>query len=394
MYFHTKSGKKLVSIMAAMAAFIVIGGASSSFAVSAASINPGSSGTQVVELQTKLKQLGYFDANCTGYYGNITKTAVADFQSDNGFKATGAVDNNTYNALFEIGSFSGKGTVNASYLNARSGPGTNYAVVGGFGKGASVTIIDKKNSWYKVKISNSKSGWVSSDYITLNKSNTSSSTNTGNSSGTTGSNNSVSNNKKIVITASTLNARVTASTAGAILGTVNRNEVYTYISAKNGWYLITLANGRDAYICGDYVKAFTSYPIKGGGSYIWPLQTSKKITSYFGETEDRNHTHKGLDVAAAGGSQIIAAASGKVVNKAYEGNGFGHYIVIEQNDGVKAYYAHMKQASYLSIGDTVKAGQTIGMVGSTGRSTGNHLHLEFRKGSTKIDPLNYYPNIK
>lgn len=398
MYFHTKSGKKLASIMAAFAAFLVIGGASSSFAVSAASISPGTSGTEVVKLQTELKNQGYFNADCTGYYGNITKNAVSEFQKDNGLKVTGAVDNTTYDAIFGTGSFSGKGTVTASYLNARSGPGTHYAIVGGFSKGATVNITDKQSGWYKVKLSGSKSGWVSSDYVKLGSSNNSNNSNTsgGNSSNSsnTGNNNSTSKSKKIVITADTLNARSGASTSSAILGAVHKNEVYTYTSVKNGWYLVKLANGKNAYICGDYVKSFTSYPINGGGLYIWPLQMSKKITSYFGETEDRNHTHQGIDIAAPGGSQIIAVASGTVVNKSFEAGGFGHYVVIEQSDGIRAYYAHMKQASYLAKGDKVQAGQSIGMVGSTGASTGNHLHLEFRKNSTRINPLKYFPNIK
>lgn len=400
MYFNTKGRKKFASVIVTAVAFLVIGGAGSSFSVSAASISPGTSGTQVVQLQTQLKKQGYFNANCTGYYGTITQNAVSAFQKDNGLKVTGSVDDATYDAIFETGSFSGKGTVTATYLNARSGPGTNYAIVGGFNKGATVTITDKQGSWYKVKVSSSKSGWVSSDYVKLSgssSSNTSGGSTSGSSSGSgssTGTNNSTSQSKKIVITASSLNARSGASTSSAILGTVHLNEVYTYTSVKNGWYMITIPNGKNAYICGDYVKAFTSYPINGGGSYIWPTQTSKRITSYFGETEDRNHTHQGLDIAAAGGSQIIAVSSGKVVTRAYEANGFGYYIVIEQNDGIRAYYAHMRQASYLSVGDTVKAGQTIGMVGTTGSSTGNHLHLEFRKGTTRINPLKYFPNIK
>ncbi len=397
MYFHTKSGKKFVSVMAAIAAFLVIGGTRSSFAVSAATISPGTSGTMVEQLQTELKNQGYFNANCTGYYGTITQNAVSAFQKDNGLAVTGSVNDATYNAIFGTSSFSSKGTVTASYLNARSGPGTNYSVVGGFSKGATLTITDKQGTWYKVNISSSKSGWVSSDYVKLttsNSSNTSSGSTSSSNGSSTGTSNSTSSSKKIVITADALNARASASTSGAILGSVHKNEVYTYISVKNGWYQIKIPSGKTAYICGDYVKAFTSYPINGGGSYIWPTQTSKRITSYFGETEDRNHTHKGVDIAAAGGSQIIAVASGKVVTNTYEGGGFGYYVVIEQDDGIKAYYGHMKQASYLSVGTRVSAGQTIGMVGSTGLSTGNHLHIEFRQGSTSINPLKYFPNIK
>lgn len=395
MYLHTKSGKKIASIIAAFTAFVVIG-ATGSITVNAASISSGTSGSQVVQLQTKLKGQGYFKANCTGYYGSITKNAVSAFQKDNGLTVTGEVDSSTYNAIFGTSSYSGTGTVTATYLNARSGPGTNYAIIGGFNKGATVTITDKQGNWYKVKISSSKTGWVSSDYVktgsTSSSGSSSSSSSGSSSSSSSGSTTSTSTSKKIVITASTLNARSGASTSSAILGVVRQNEVYTYTSVKNGWYMIKLPSGKSAYICGDYVKSFSSYAIKGGGSYIWPLQTSKYITSYFGA---RNGSyHYGIDIAAAGGSQIIAAVGGKVVTNAYEANGFGYYVVIQQSDGIKAYYGHMKQASFLKVGDTVKAGDTVGMVGSTGRSTGNHLHLEFRKNGKKVNPLNYYPNIK
>ena len=86
-------------------------------------------------------------------------------------------------------------------------------------------------------------------------------------------------------------------------------------------------------------------------------------------------------------------ADGKVYKKSYNPDGFGHLLIIEQNDGIRAYYAHMQKESFLSKGDNVKAGDTIGVVGTTGKSTGNHLHLEFRKGDKRIDPFDYYPDL-
>jgi murein DD-endopeptidase MepM/ murein hydrolase activator NlpD len=224
---------------------------------------------------------------------------------------------------------------------------------------------------------------VSNQYVSIGSSTTTNATN---------NSNTASQSKKIVITASSLNARSGASASSSVIGSVNKNEVYTYTSVKDGWYLIKLPSGQNAYVSGDYVKPFTSYAIDGGSTYIWPVQSSDYISSYFGQRNGKNHN--GIDIAAGAGSQIIAVASGKVITKSYESGGYGYYIVIQQNDGICAYYAHMKTASFLSVGDTVNAGDTVGMVGSTGNSTGNHLHLEFRNGSTKINPLNYYPNNK
>ena len=146
----------------------------------------------------------------------------------------------------------------------------------------------------------------------------------------------------------------------------------------------------------DYAKPFTRYAVDGGGSYMWPTPSATRISSPFGAVEDvRNgRKHNGLDIAAPGGSQILAVAAGKVVTKGYEPEAFGYYVAIDQNDGIRTYYAHMREASFLSVGTKVKAGDILGMVGSTGHSTGNHLHLEMRKGSKRIDPLKYYPNMQ
>ena len=185
--------------------------------------------------------------------------------------------------------------------------------------------------------------------------------------------------------------RSVPSTSGKLIATIRQNEVYQYSQIKDGWYEIITPSGAKGYVCDDYVAKFKSYALKGGDKYIWPTQTAKRITTYFGTHNGR--THYGLDIAAPGGSQIIAVADGKVVKKAYTPNGFGNLIVIEQNDGIRAYYAHMQKESFLQVGDKVKAGDTIGIVGTTGKSTGNHLHLEFRKGNERIDPLNFFPNM-
>lgn len=356
MYFNTKSGKKLASVIAAVSAFIMIEGAGTSLAVNAASVDTSNS-----------KSVG------TSYFFNDF-TAVSGARRSSGARASS-------------GSSTSTGIVTASYLNMRSGPSTRYSVIGGFSRGTTITVLTHQNGWYSVKSSGGRTGWVCDDYVKMNNSNN----NNGNNN-TANNNNTPSGTKKIVITASVLNARSGASTSSAILGTVKRNEVYTYTSVKNGWYQIKIPNGKSAYISGDYVKPFSSYAISGGSSYLWPLQSSKNITSYFGWRNGRNHN--GIDIAASSGSQIIAVASGKVITNTYDASGYGYYIVVEQNDGIKAYYGHMKSASPLTVGSNVKAGDVVGMVGSTGNSTGNHLHLEFRKGSTKIDPLNYYPNMK
>ena len=119
-------------------------------------------------------------------------------------------------------------------------------------------------------------------------------------------------------------------------------------------------------------------------TYIWP--TKGVISSNFGWRWGRRH--KGIDVAAPTGTPIVAAKSGKVIatTPTSKSGGFGNLVKVEHLDGDVTYYAHASQFK-VKNGDTVKQGQVIALVGSTGRSTGPHLHFEIRKsGKTAVDP--------
>ena len=272
-----------------------------------------------------------------------------------------------------------KATVTGSYVNFRKGPGSGYGVIKKIAYGTTGTILQKKGSWYKIRLKNGKEGWVTKKYVKV--------TGDGELSESSSKADEKKSNK-IVVVASSVNVRTTPSTSGKLITAVRRNEVYTYSEIKDGWYKIVTPSGESGYINEKYVKGFKSYAVDGGGKYLWPTQTATRISQRFGVGN-----HKGMDIAAPGGSQIIAVADGTVCSVAYHPRGFGHLIVIKQNDGIKAYYAHMKKPTFLKKGDKVKAGDTIGIVGTTGKSTGNHIHLEFRRGDERIDPLTYYPNL-
>ncbi|MGI6684638.1 MAG: M23 family metallopeptidase [Bacillota bacterium] len=129
--------------------------------------------------------------------------------------------------------------------------------------------------------------------------------------------------------------------------------------------------------------------------YIWPSAASDYVTSFFGT---RLHpilgvykTHSGIDIGAGYGTAVLAAADGAVATAAYDAGGYGNYIIIDHGNGNMTLYAHMSQMS-VGVGQTVKQGQTIGFVGSTGMSTGPHLHFEVYVGGTRVDPLLYFSN--
>ncbi len=123
-----------------------------------------------------------------------------------------------------------------------------------------------------------------------------------------------------------------------------------------------------------------------GISLIEPV--SGVITSKFGSSSSvRSSTHTGLDISASSGTAIKAAASGTVTFSGYNGS-YGYMIVISHGNGVQTYYCHCSKL-YVSSGTTVTQGETIAAVGSTGNSTGPHLHLEVRINGVAYNPQNY-----
>jgi murein DD-endopeptidase MepM/ murein hydrolase activator NlpD len=140
-------------------------------------------------------------------------------------------------------------------------------------------------------------------------------------------------------------------------------------------------------------KLQTSTKKYTGGTMTWPCPSSYNITSSFG---NRKHPilrvvkmHTGIDIGASYGASIVAAASGKVIMSQYDSSGYGRMIVIDHGGGITTLYAHASKL-LVSVGDEVKTGQIIAKVGSTGLSTGNHLHFEVRKNGTPVNPLNGY----
>lgn len=103
--------------------------------------------------------------------------------------------------------------------------------------------------------------------------------------------------------------------------------------------------------------------------------------------ERRARMHEGLDYAAPAGTPILAAAEGRVLRTGTSSS-YGRFVEVEHANGVTSFYAHMSRIA-VSEGDTLAAGETIGAVGSTGRSTGPHLHFEIRRDGEQIDPEDF-----
>jgi len=138
----------------------------------------------------------------------------------------------------------------------------------------------------------------------------------------------------------------------------------------------------------------SALPRQGTGPFVWPSSHTGNVTSRFGwrihPITGQNRHHNGIDIAAPGinGTPVIAAASGIVVQSRWNG-GFGNFILINHGNGYATLYAH-NSANLVSAGTPVVQGQIIGRVGSTGNSTGPHIHFEVHRNGTPVDPMNYF----
>lgn len=131
----------------------------------------------------------------------------------------------------------------------------------------------------------------------------------------------------------------------------------------------------------DYNKGKTFYPT-----------ISHKVSSLYGgrksPTAGASSFHKGIDISGSYGDSVYAYKYGKVISSGYNSGGYGNMILIKHEDGSNTRYAHLSSV-LVSVGDTVYGGQIIGRVGSTGISTGNHLHFEVLINGSNVNPYNY-----
>ena len=144
------------------------------------------------------------------------------------------------------------------------------------------------------------------------------------------------------------------------------------LSAELRPYLLALCDGVSGVV--------------GDGTLQWPLPGHTYISCHFGEVDAfGNAGHRGTDIPAPEGTPILAAHSGTVLVSGWN-DSYGNQVLLDNGAGLSTRYAHMT-ATAVTAGETVTAGQVIGYVGSTGDSTGNHLHFEVMQGGIRVNPL-------
>lgn len=205
------------------------------------------------------------------------------------------------------------------------------------------------------------------------------------------------------VNSGTLNMRSGDSSSSAITGKLkfrdrieiiyqsDKTEIINNMRAP--WLLVRRSNGDEGWVFGAYVSdSIPSEPDKESGKTEWSMiiPASGKISSRFGKrvdpvTKRRQTFHKGIDIAAPAGTPVYAAEDGVVSSAEFVKNGYGKLIIIKHADNIATYYGHLSEIGVTS-GNHINKGHLIGRVGSTGKSTGPHLHFEVRRGSQALDP--------
>lgn len=135
------------------------------------------------------------------------------------------------------------------------------------------------------------------------------------------------------------------------------------------------------------VKVGTKNPYYDGIAFLSNPSKGGYLSSYFGEVRAKS-VHKGIDIAKDLGASVNASLDGTVIKAGYNNGGYGNLIVIQHGNNMKTYYAHLNEI-YVSKGQYIGTEEVLGTVGTTGYSTGPHLHFELRVGGNPVDPTQY-----
>ena len=239
----------------------------------------------VITKAYKGESVDILDTN-NGWYKVKLSNGKIGWASSDYINRTSNSNNNSQNGTV----ISGYGKVTASALNVRSGAGTNYSVVTKAYQGDKVELLESSNGWYKIKLSNGKVGWASSDYIT--KVNDSSNNNSQNGTAISGYGK---------VTASALNVRSGAGTSYSVVTKVYQGDKVELLESLNGWYKIKLSNGKVGWASSDYIT-------KVNDSSNNNSQNGTAISGY------------GKVTASALNVRSGAGTSYSVVTKAYQGD--------------------------------------------------------------------------
>lgn len=182
-----------------------------------------------------------------------------------------------------------------------------------------------------------------------------------------------------------------------INGTVFEGDTVTLIRCQGGQKYVVLGTRTEVventvYIGGGISDGSGGEVAPAGDGWQFPFSDGYTMTSVFGESRSNGRKHQGVDLVGKGSKHIYPVNAGAVENVGFDSGGYGNFVIINHGNGYWSLYAHMSQV-YVKKGQNVTATTIVGVEGSTGHSTGSHLHLEIRKGSNSnsnvINPMTF-----
>ena len=178
------------------------------------------------------------------------------------------------------------------------------------------------------------------------------------------------------------------------LGLLNKKMEYLLNNTKNVNVIVNELSLEDkellnteGYVDKVIQNYINNYPKKPKITTCFPT-SSHRVSSSYGQRASRGDFHTGIDLCGNCGDPIYAYKSGKVIKTQYSNKSYGNMILIEHSDKSQTRYAHLSSIS-VTVGQSVECGQLIGRMGSTGNSTGNHLHFEIIINGKTVNPYSY-----
>lgn len=209
------------------------------------------------------------------------------------------------------------------------------------------------------------------------------------------------------INSSGVNMRRAGSLQSQITGTLNLNEEVELLAKGDNedtidgysspWILLKRKDRATGWVFGKYLSSNPATSQKNNNkpdkNSFLSLPAQGNVTSSFGYrtdpvTREKGAFHSGIDIAAPRGSDVYASADGKIIQAGYHRGGYGNLVIIQHSDDLRTYYGHLAKITVVK-GQTISRGMVLGTVGSSGKTTGPHLHFEVRKGDKAIDPDAY-----
>lgn len=274
-----------------------------------------------------------------------------------------------------------------NYVNIRTEASTDSSLAGRLYRGAAATILGVEGEWTRI-VSGKVEGYIKSEYLATGE-------------------NAVKLAQKCYVqyaqaTCTTLNVRKEPSENSPRVGQIAMGEQLEILEILDEWVKVDY-NETDAYVSKSYVDFVYNFKYAKSmdeiktdiNCMVWPLPSDHNIYTYYGyrkaPTAGASTYHKGLDIGGAYGSSIVSVLAGRVVDTGYSSSA-GRYVEIDHGKGVVTRYLHCSKL-LVNVGDYVDQGQSIALVGSTGISTGPHLHFSLLINGNNVNPYPYLKSV-